>query len=96
MCAKSIPMLPGETRGCVGHCGFCKKRDMLKNFKLREFDYMYKCPNCGKLIRKIYINKEEKLINKPIMEKNRKAFFEKMKNDANFREMYSFIKIHKE
>ena len=77
MCAKSIPMLLSETRGCVGHCGFCKKRDLLENFR-QEFDYMYKCPNCGKLIRRVYVSKVERLINKPIIDKNRKAFIKKI------------------
>ena len=46
MCAKSIPMLPGETRGCVGHCGFCKKRDMLKNFKLSQMVHICEVNVC--------------------------------------------------
>ena len=70
---KDRVLLPGETKDCVCHCGICKKRNLSQNFKYDEYRERFKCPSCGRYIEYLYANKEEKAINKPIMERNRKT-----------------------
>ena len=93
---KDRVLLPGETKDCVCHCGICKKRNLSQNFKYDEYRERFKCPSCGRYIEYLYANKEEKAINKPIMERNRKAFFDRWKNDAQFRAKFFSIKIEEE
>ena len=88
-----IPLLPGELEDCYFHCGYCKKRNLYQDFEDDKLFEFYKCPSCGRVIRNIYANKEEKLINKPVMERNRNAFIQRWKTDSEFREMYQCIKI---
>ena len=90
---KSRSVLPGELRNCFFHCGYCKKRNLYQDFEKDEFDEGFKCPSCGRIIKRVYANKEEKLLNKPIMEKNRNDFIHRWKTDFQFRERYRCIKI---
>lgn len=93
MKGNDIPVLPGELNNCYFHCGYCKKRNLYQDFEDENLFEFYKCPSCGRVIRRIYANKEEKLLNKPIMERNRNAFIHRWKTDSDFRERYKCIKI---
>lgn len=90
---ESRSLLPGELKNCYFHCGSCKKRNLFQDFEKEKHNGFYKCPNCGRFIRRIYANKEEKLINNPIMEKNRNDFIHRWKTDADFRTRYRCFHI---
>ena len=73
-------LLPGESKDCLLHCGFCKKQDVFQNFEKGKEDYFYKCPHCGRFIRRLYENKKEREHNLPIRERNRKNYLAKLWN----------------
>ena len=91
---ESRSLLPGESKDCVVHCGFCKKRNLYQDFtKEQHIGDQYKCPSCGRYIKRLYESKEEKLINEPIMERNRNDFIHKWKTDPDFRTRFRCIHI---
>lgn len=80
---RNYSLLPGELKNCLLHCGFCKKQDVFQNFLKDKKDGFYKCPNCGKFIRRIYESKKEREHNLPIRERNRKVYLAKQKSDLS-------------
>ena len=91
---KDRSLLPGELKDCVVHCGFCKKRNLFQDFtKEQRLGDPYKCPSCGRYIKRLYVSKEEKLINEPIMEKNRNNFIHRWKTDSEFRKRFRCFHI---
>ena len=63
------------------HCGYCKKRALHQDFEDEEAEAqdLYRCPNCGRLLKRIYFNREEQELNEPIREKNLKEFLKELK-----------------
>lgn len=90
---QSIPLLPGELNNCYFHCGYCKKRNLYQDFEDEEAEAqdLYKCPNCGKLLKRIYFNREEQELNEPIREKNLKAFLKKLDNSETETNASSYV-----
>ena len=48
----------------------------------------------GKYIKRLYVSKEEKLINEPIMERNRNDFIHKWKTGPDIRTRFRCIHIN--
>lgn len=72
---------------------YSKKQDLFQNFEKGKRDIYFKCPNCGRFIRRIYENKKEKEYNIPIRERNLKAYLALPKPKKVMRPYIRYINI---